>query len=370
MQFKKINPIISWWVTPLLPYEDVFAKHNFFSQWLAHPIKRRFAKWYLKFLQKYTKIKVIAVTGSAGKTTTIQMLSSILKLDGKTISPKPSVDSVYNIPNTILKTPIGTKYLILEMSVEYIGEMDFYLWLAKPDIGLVTNVFPTHTLFFGDTEGVYKEKSKLVKNLNKNGYAVLNKNNEYTKRMSNLTKAKVTWFLGGADSESSNRESAVAVAKLLNIDQEKIKKGLQSYIKPDHRNNVFRGKNGVLVFDDTYNSNPEALLSAIQSFVRMTKGKKRVAVLGDMLELGKIEITEHKRVGKKINKLGFDAVIGVGELSKYMLKELDTKKTKVFWVESSGSASKILASFVDKKYALFMKGSRSIGLDKLVDKLV
>lgn len=87
------------------------------------------------FLKRFTKITVIAITGSAGKSTTTQILSSILKLDGSTVSTKPSIDPVFNIPNTILQCSMNTKYLILEMSVEFIGEMDYYLWLATPDIG-------------------------------------------------------------------------------------------------------------------------------------------------------------------------------------------------------------------------------------------
>ncbi|MCX6704468.1 MAG: hypothetical protein NTZ07_03405, partial [Candidatus Woesebacteria bacterium] len=81
---KKLNPIVKWWVTPKLPPEDVFASHNFISQWLVHPIKRRLARWYLKLLQKYTKVRVIGITGSTGKTTTTEILGSILSTDGKT----------------------------------------------------------------------------------------------------------------------------------------------------------------------------------------------------------------------------------------------------------------------------------------------
>src|SRR3989304_10463920 len=142
MLSNKVNKIIRWWVTPKLPLQDVFEKHNFISQWLMHPIKRRLARYYLKLIQKYTDITVIGVTGSAGKSTTVQMITSILKHRGKTHATPPSIDPVYNIPNTILKCVPGTKYLILEMSVEYPGEMDYYLWLAKPDIGVITKIYP------------------------------------------------------------------------------------------------------------------------------------------------------------------------------------------------------------------------------------
>lgn len=369
MLHKKINPIVQLWVTPKLPYEDVFASHNFLTQWLVHPIKRRFARWYLKLLQKFTSIKVIAVTGSAGKTTTIQMLSSVLKHDGMIVSPKESIDSVYNIPNTILKTPWRTKYLILEMSVEYVGEMDFYLWLAHPDIGVVTNIFPTHTLFFGNAEGVAKEKSKLIMALSRDGVAVLNRTNKYTQQMSGVTNAKVIWFEEKQNAQDSNKEIVTKVAESLGIDSQTIKKGLANYIKPKHRYNVFKNKSGTLVFDDSYNSNPEAFLAALRDFVSMTKNNERIAVVGDMLELGKISESEHRRVGKKLNEYRFRAVVGVGKLCKTILNEIDQKRTQVWHVENVDQVSSLIKPFLTNKSAIFIKGSRSIGLDKLVPDL-
>ncbi len=369
MQQKKINPIIRWWVTPKLPFEDVFASHNFVSQWLVHPIKRRLARWYLRVLQRYTNIKVIALTGSAGKTTTIQMLSSILKLSGETIFPKESIDSVYNIPNTILRTAWGTKYLILEMSVEYVGEMDFYLWLAKPDIALVTNIFPTHTLYLGDIVGVAREKSKLVKNLPRNSVAVLNKSNKFTREMSKETLAKIVWFEEGKDPIASNLAAATAISESLGIDKTLIKKGLANYVEPKHRLNIFKHKSGALIFDDSYNSNPEAFVSALATFNKISAGRVSVAVVGDMLELGDISESAHIRIGKKINESGFKAVIGVGKLIKLATGQINSKKTKIILVDKQAEVMDFLKPFLSSKAAIFIKGSRSIGLDKLADSL-
>lgn len=378
---RKINPVIQWWVTPKLPYEDIYglpllrdksllAKFShIFSQWFIHPIKRRLARWYLKLLQKFTSIKVIAVTGSAGKTTTIQMLSSVLKLDGKTVSPKEGIDSVYNIPNTILKTPWRTKYLILEMSIEYVNEMDFYLWLVKPDIAVITNIFPTHTLYFGSAGGVAKEKSKLITALSEDGVAVLNRTNTFTQQMSEVTKAKVVWFDEKQNAQDSNKEIVTKVAESFAIDSQTIKKGIAHYIKPKHRYNVFKNKSGALVFDDSYNSNPEACLTALRDFVRTAGNRQKVAVIGDMLELGKISDAQHKRVGRKLNEYAFVAVIGVGKLSKAIINEIDTKKTQTWLVENTGQVFSLLTPFINNKTAIFIKGSRSIGLDKLVPDL-
>ena len=115
------------------------------KRYLYHPLKRRVAKYYLALLKKYGGLKVIGITGSAGKTTAKEMLASILKLQGKTVYSHANIDPVYNIPATILKCPPWAKYLVLEMGVEYPGEMDSYLNIAPPDIGVILNVYLTHT---------------------------------------------------------------------------------------------------------------------------------------------------------------------------------------------------------------------------------
>lgn len=365
----KINPIVRWWVTPKLPPEDIFAKHNFFSQWIIHPLKRRLAKVYLEYLKKNTDITVIGITGSAGKSTTTQMLATILKKSGNTVATPASIDPVYNIPNTILKVKPGTKYLILEMSVEYPGEMDYYLWLAKPKIGVVTNIYPTHTLFFGDETGVAKEKSKLIKSLPDSGLAVLNSGNRFTKEMAKFTKAKVVFFDEVGDPISQNSAAAVAVAAHLGISPSVARKALITHENPDHRFKLIKHKSGALIFDDTYNSNPEAFIATLKTFIERTGKMNKVAVVGDMLELGKLEITGHKKVGKKLKELGFKAVIGVGKSVKYTISELDKNKTEVFLAGSAEEALPLVKPYLLKNTAIFVKGSRSIGLDKLIAKL-
>lgn len=139
---------------------------------------------------------MVGVTGSAGKTSTKEMLYSILKEKGKAERSPANIDPTFNIPTTILRCKSPIKYLVLEMGVEFPGEMDFYLWLAKPQIGIITNIYQTHTLFFKNPTGVAKEKGKLIKNLNRKDTAILNENNPHTRQLGKETKAKVIWFGG------------------------------------------------------------------------------------------------------------------------------------------------------------------------------
>ncbi len=405
MQSKKINPVLKWWVTPKLPPEDVFARHNFVSQWLTHPIKRRLARTYLKYLQKHTNIKVIGITGSTGKTTTTEILASILSRVGKTVWSAEGVDPVYNIPNTILRSTPDTKYLILEMSVEYVNEMDYYLWLAKPDVGIITNIAATHTQFLGDEKGVACEKGKLIRGLSVDGIAILNKEDKLVCSLGNGEACKVAFFGNTANiyaknirlnpdlstnftlviNEStktvhmkalgsqfvSNALASAAAADSLGIGINQIVRGIELFKPPTHRLNIFRSKLYGIIFDDSYNSNPKAANESLDTFEIVSKGKKKIAVIGDMLELGKFEESAHRELGKKVGKMKFDCVIGVGNAARFMVDEASREwgNKNCFLVADYLEALEIVKPILDKNSALFVKGSRSIHLDKLVDAL-
>lgn len=367
-----MNKFTKWWMTPKFPEIHLDDNTSFLKKWFFHPIKRRVARFYLKFLQKFTDIKVIAITGSAGKTTTKDLLSGILSLGGKTAVTIANIDPIYNIPTTILKTPIGTKYLVLEMGVEYPMEMDFYLWLASPDVGVITNIFPTHLKFMKSIEGVLEEKSKLVTSLSKNGIAVLNSGDKNLKKLAKKIKAKIVWVKSNKDPSTQDGFIASYVASELGFSIAKIKKGLANFKKPLHRMNWIELTKGAIVFDDSYNSNPEALLSTAKVFNDRAGKNEKVAVIGDMLELGKDEIEYHKKIGAELAKYNFRAVIGVGELSKHLVDEINSKSeyTKTYLVKNALDVKPILNQYLEKGFYIFVKGSRSIGLDRLVDNLV
>ncbi len=338
---------------------------------IYHPIKNFIAKYYLIILRQFTNIKVIGITGSAGKTTTKEMVASILKKESPTVWSKENIDPVYNIPSTILKCRLNTKYLVLEMGIEYPNEMDFYLSIVKPDVGVITNIFPTHTQHLGNISGVLKEKSKMVLALGEDEYAILNSNDKRLRDLSNEIKCKIVWFESDQDPIIQNMNTATAVAKVLGISHEKIAAGLESYEKPKHRFEVLKHDSGAVIYDDSYNSNPEAAIISIKKFVKLAKSNKKVAILGDMLELGDYEISGHKKVGSELAKLGFDTVIGIGKRSKYIISEVEKQSPKVntYQFDTIEDALQTINTFLRKDRYIFIKGSRSIGLDKLVSLL-
>lgn len=434
MNQRKISKIIQWWVTPKLPAIHIWIKPEdkpkdfkllirlYFRKWLVHALKRRIAKYYLVILRKFFGLKVIGITGSSGKTTTKEMLVSILKNKGETVFSFANIDPVYNIPTTILKCWSGTKFLVLEMGVEYPGEMDFYLWLAKPDIGIITNISPTHTEYFKSVDGVYKEKMKLVQSLSKENYAILGSENKFLQRLKGRLNSRIFWsgregdilwnsisdilddgkygfrilhqkdkkntfvqetiyiklpVLG--DQNVANAMSAASCAFILGFSLEEIKKGLESYSPPEHRLSVMKHKSGALILDDSYNSNPEAAKEALEAFYWSFPNRKKVIIFGDMLELGKLEKQYHLKLAKIIakckNKGTLDFLITVGEVSKVISDYVNEKKIYqhencCYHVDNWKEALKKVKPFLKKDYAIFIKGSHAVGLDNLVNALV
>lgn len=386
--------------------ENLLQSLNFYLyRWIVHPVKRRVAKYYLRLLKKAYKLKVIAVTGSTGKTTTKEMIASILKRQGKTVWSEANIDPVFNIPTTILKCLPSTRFLVLEMGVEFPGEMDFYLWLAEPDVAVITNIYPTHTLYFKNEDGVFEEKSKLIKFLSDKGTAVLSAENSYLKKLDKKIKSKVVWFgdtsgttakdIRLKDSKSTrfilqtnkgklfvripilgkqfvqNALAATAVGQVLGASLSQIKKGLQNFLVPEHRMRAIKLKSGALVLDDSYNNNPQAAKEALKTLNELDGFRRKIVVFGDMLELGSLEKSAHMELGKLIGKMDVSFLIGVGKASNFLVKEahktLGTNKAVL--VNSVQEAIPLVKPLLLPKTVVLVKGSRSIGLDKLVSEL-
>jgi UDP-N-acetylmuramoyl-tripeptide--D-alanyl-D-alanine ligase len=403
------NKIVNWWLTPKFPqkhidnlflYNPTGIKNkirNYYRTWIVHPLKRRFSKVYLQFLQSCCNLKVISITGSSGKTTTKEMLASILSLEGETVYSYANIDPVYNIPTTILRCTPKTKYLILEFGVEYPNEMDFYLWLAKPNVGIITNIYPTHTKFLHDVNGVCKEKSKLVRKMDSKSVAVLNFENLYLRKLNKKLESKIIWFGKESANFASNIKinsdfstqfilnyglkkakilipiageqfvsdalAAISAAFALSVNVNNIKKGLRSFNECDHRMSIKKLKSGAILIDDSYNNNPESAKMAIRTLKEISKDKKSVLVFGDMLELGKDEIKYHKEVAAVAKVNNIDHVVSVGNLSKIIAN----KRSNVFsnWEKALPKVKELSK----EKVAILIKGSRGMQLDKIVDKL-
>jgi UDP-N-acetylmuramoyl-tripeptide--D-alanyl-D-alanine ligase len=393
--------LLRLWTGPL-PDRELFPDRqiNPLLHWFIHPVKRHLAKFYLLFLQGFYNLTVIGLTGSTGKTTTANMLYTILSLAGSSIKTADSVTSTYNLPTTILKCTPATRYLVLEMGVEYPGDMDFYTWLVKPDIGLILNISPVHSSFLGSVKNIAVEKNKLLLRSRagvvngddagiisdspatiykfgyKNGYLVQIKDSSITSDLHTRVQLLVNKlplsanlpFLGSHFTQ--NAAAASAVCSLLQIPPDTIKSGLEITPHPAHRLHPIRLKNGSVIIDDTYNANPLAVTESLNVLSQVAEAQSLtpVFVFGQMNELGRYEQSSHEDIGRLVKKLGIREFYCLGPAAQFSIRTAGYGQ--YFDDIDSLTAAVTNLNFNNRKSLVLIKGSHSWHLENLVFKLV
>ena len=370
----------------------------------VHLLRIYLAKQYARL---YPKGMFIGVTGSVGKTSVVTAAFAVLSQKYKTLATKPNLDPVLNIPATLLKLNPSIKKVILEMGVEYKGEMDFYLSLIKPQTVIFTKISYAHSEYLGGINEILQEKGKLIESLRDSGTAILNFDDPNSKKLAGKCSGSVVYY--GSDPQncivwagnikiedfktsfelnlgvervkinyqllgSHQIYSALAAAALgvvCNIPLTKIKLALESIEPSEHRLQVVQGPNGSIILDDTYNSSPAALDGAIDTLLQVP-ARRRILVLGEMRELGKYSGELHRRVAQRIYKEKLDFVfLGQGD-TEIVADEL---KSLGFWeerVEENLQNSKLvgrLLKFLGKGDVCLIKGSRAVRLDEVVKRI-
>ena len=355
-----------------------------------HQARRFLAKYWLKL---HPQVTVIGITGSYGKTNTTRAIAQVLSEKFKVLQTDLNLDTNYNLPITLLKLRNHQK-LVLEYGVDHKGEMDAHLKLARPSIAVVTGINPTHSEpeLLGSLEGVIKEKSKI---LAKSKLAILNKDDQYVRQMkprisvlwcSSVSKADfwadeikvdfkgTTFALYHGDKKVQIKTglvgrhfvqtclAAAAVGVTEGLSWEQIQAGLAKLEPLKGRLNIEKGPKGSILINDALRANPASTLAGLQvlnDLPRQPAGR-RIAVLGEMGELGQLAKKEHQRVGQELAKLKMDFLISVGPLQKFTaqaaIKE-GMKKNQVFWVKDVAEAAEILQKILKKGDLFYLKGS-------------
>ncbi len=298
--------------------------------------------------RKSLKAKVIGVTGSAGKTTTKELIKAFLSTVGLTYATEGNFNNHIGLPLTIMNAPENADFLVLEMGSNHPGEIAALCDIAEVDVGVVTNVGTAHLEFFKTREGIAQEKGTLLKRA-KVGFS-----SKYDEYLPGEVDTKAQWMekaLSGVlvgEHNVANALLAFAVAEKFGVTRELAKKALKDFMLPGSRWRKVE-KWGATFIDDTYNANPDSMIAALNAFKVIPCTGRRIAVLGDMFELGDDALKLHQKVFAHAMKLGLDLVIGVGELSSQCLchlvyKDL-SKLVKRFRVEvSSGDLVLLKAS--------------------------
>jgi UDP-N-acetylmuramoyl-tripeptide--D-alanyl-D-alanine ligase len=304
------------------------------------------------------KAKVIGVTGSAGKTTTKELLRTFLSSAGAVHATQGNYNNHIGLPVTILNCPREADFLVVEMGTNHPGEIKSLCDIASPDVGVVTNIGTAHLEFFGTQEAIAEEKGELLRS-SKKGFSL--KSDRY---LPGDVETDLPWLkealapvLPGSHN-LANAALAFAVAESFGVTREQAVSALASFELPGSRWRR-REKWGATFIDDTYNANPEAMVAALDAFAAEPCEGRKIAVLGDMFELGEKSGELHRKVFAHAMSKGFHLVIGVGEESSKCLcnlayPKLDKLKRKFRVDVSAGDL-------------VLLKASHSMELGKLLD---
>lgn len=366
-----------------------------------HQLIHKLAHLYLKFLPN---VQVIGITGSVGKTLTQNAIFAVLSEKYKVVVGEENLDPTFRIPRTIFSLKPSDQIAILEYGVEHPGEMDYYLAIVRPDITVVTTVAPTHIKYFKSVDGVLKEKSKLVSGIKKGGIAILNEDDPYVSKMEKVARckieffgqkskdgvkfsdftqsfdhseftlhyqgkrAKVSWPIIG-EHQVTSALAAAQIGLIKNMGLTEVVKGLSKTKTPIHRLNPVKTKN-FWILDDTYNASPVAMSMSLETLFRIKKNFK-IAVLGEMKDLGSISVWEHKKIGYQVAQSSLDVLVTIGDRAKIIGDEARSLKFKgkIYNVDSTLEAVKIARKFSKSTPLVLVKGSRHAHLERVVNGL-
>lgn len=370
----------------------------------------RLAHAYLEDLRANGTIEVVAVTGSAGKTTTKDLLAQILGSKAPTVAPKLSFNNEVGLPLTVLTAEETTRYLVLEMGASGAGHLRYLTDIAAPDIAIELMVGHAHLGGFGSVEGIAQAKAELVEGLRPQGTAILNADDAYVRAMAKGAPAAVRYFStqGARDAHyraegitidehdrasftfCAGHEAAKVSLKLvgphhvhnalaaasacceLGLNVEDVAEVLNAArpISP-HRMDVQEitlAGHEVVLIDDSYNANVDSMRAALSSLGRLGADRMKIAVLGEMLELGEASEATHREVAQMAHEAGVSVVVALGEGAGPYCEGHDSD-TRTIHVLSHEEACDAVLRAITGEAVIVVKGSLGSGAWRVADAL-
>jgi UDP-N-acetylmuramoyl-tripeptide--D-alanyl-D-alanine ligase len=335
---------------------------------------------------------VIGITGSNGKTSVKEMLASILRQEGSVLATVGNYNNELGLPLSIFELDSTHQYAVLEMGASKAGDIAYLCDIAKPDVGLVTNVGPAHLQGFGDEAGVATAKGEIFSSLSDEGWAIVNADQPWSAVWHEMRSTERVLTFGSQDSADirfekrgdhdfmvtskgsfevklalpgkhslSNAAAAAAAAMALGVSIDSIRMGLEQMRPVPGRLNLMSTSAGWTIIDDTYNANPASLYSALQVLANL-QGTPWL-VLGDMKELGNSSRKLHAEVGEAARLMGVSRVFAIGEMTEYTVDAFGEGASHFADRES------LIQSVWDELRPginCLVKGSRSMGMEAVV----
>ncbi len=355
------------------------------------------------------RLRIVAITGSNGKTTTKNLLRAVLAAEGPTVAPQGSFNNHVGAPISMLRVDDSTEYLVVEMGASHEGEIARLVAIATPDISVVLKVGLAHAGEFGGIDAIQRAKSEIVRDLPATSIAILNRDDPRVAAMAAQTAARIVWFGQVQDADVraddivataagtaftlvadgiahpvhlrilgehhvSNALATFAVARELGIPAERSIPAIEAVPRAERwRMEVLDRGDGVMIINDAYNASPDSTAAAMKTLAQIvTPGQRSVAVLGEMAELGEFAQEEHDRLGRLAVRLNIGKLVVVGERARHIHLAAG--------LEGSWDGESVLVPDVDAAYDLLreelrpgdvvlVKSSKSAGLRFLGDRL-
>lgn len=348
----------------------------------------------VEFMQKFAKeyrealgLKVIAITGSNGKTTTKDMIYSVLSRKYITKKTEGNYNNHIGLPFTILQLKEKDEIVVLEMGMSGFGEIDLLSSIAKPDIGVITNIGDSHLEFLKTRENVFKAKTELLNYVSSENTYIIG-DDQYLKNVvgnkigfSRENNFVIEDFIDSNDGMSFKVENseytlnlngkhnalnagiAIAIGKRFDLTSEEIKEGLKNlHLTPMRFQKI--EKENLIYINDAYNASPISMEYSLNTFDKLYNNMKKIVVLGDMLELGEKEIEFHREIIEKALSIKCDKIYLYGERMKKAYDLLE-KNDKIRCFNNKENIVKLIANEIEK-IAVLLKGSRGMKLEEII----
>ncbi|MFZ3013249.1 MAG: UDP-N-acetylmuramoyl-tripeptide--D-alanyl-D-alanine ligase [Nitrospira sp.] len=354
-------------------------------------------------------IPVVAVTGSNGKTTTKEMVASVMSHRWKILKTEGNLNNRVGVPQTLLRLNERHKGAVIEMGVDNLGQTTRLCEIVRPTIGIITNIGPDHLEFFGTMEVSAQAKAEILDLLPPDGVAILNADDSYYDYLAARARCRVVSFgfsskadVRAMDLESDGRNGTIfrlllpgmvrrtavhirvqgdhnvtnalaagAVGSILGLPGGVIAQGLSRF-RPAAMRSQVRVSQGVKLIIDCYNANPASMKAAVQLLAQTGAKRKRIAVLGDMLELGPNAAQMHEEVGGFVARHGIDQLVACGPLGRSLAKgakQAGLDQAHILEVPDAVAAADAIKTFVKPGDTVLIKASRGMKLELVADAL-
>jgi len=358
-----------------------------------------------RWVRTRAAVPVVAITGSVGKTTTKEMTATLLGGLGPVLKTEGNLNNQYGLPLTLLRLAPEHRYAVLELGMSAPGELRALTRIASPDLAVITQVAPVHLEFFASVAEIAAAKAEILEGLSPGGVAVLNGDDPHLRRVGETHRGPVSWFgrhrafevsaenwrgtahgmrfdlrLSGQTVEVAlplpglhfltSFLAAAAVAHRLGLAPQAIAEAALSMKPARHRGELLHLGEGVTLLDDCYNSNPAAVEAAVAALA-LSAGRRRLAVLGDMLELGPTGPAWHRQVGVSVAP-ALDLLVAVGPLAAGFLegaRQGGLGAASLYAFPDSSAAAAALPALVHPGDAVLVKGSRGVRMESIVEAL-